>query len=254
MMKKITSLSNPAIIEFSKLSNHKVRFLTGLFSVEGEKALNDILSSDIRIKNIFVTESYENLDDLSKELVIAVSEPVMKKLASSDSAPKVLTVAYQRDIAIEELLEKSRLLLLDGISDPGNLGTIIRSAVAFGIEGILFINNCVDEYNAKVIRSAAGNFFKIPFFHIKNITELAQFTDFQFIMTDLHSDKVFTPDKIILSDKIILTLGSEAAGISQEVLSVTHKNVKIDTIGVESLNVASAGTIIMYEFSKRKFK
>ena len=73
-------------------------------------------------------------------------------------------------------------------------------------------------------------------------------------MTDLHSDKVFTPDKIILSDKIILTLGSEAAGISQEVLSVTHKNVKIDTIGVESLNVASAGTIIMYEFSKRKFK
>lgn len=251
MIKKITSLSNPAIIEFSKLSNHKVRFLTGLFSVEGEKALEDILNSDVQIRNIFVTEDYLKINNLPQDLVIIVSEPVMKKLASSDSVPKVLTVAYQQGINIEELLEKKRLLLLDGISDPGNLGTIIRSAAAFGFEGILFINNCVDAYNPKVIRSAAGNFFKIPFLSIKNISELKKFSNFQFIMTDLHSDEVFTPEQITHSNKIILTLGSEACGISQEVLNIPHTNVKIDTIGVESLNVASAGTIVMYEFSKK---
>lgn len=251
MVKKITSVSNPSIVEFSKLpTNHKVRFLTGLFSVEGEKPLRDILDSYVQIKNIFVTEDYNKTEELPENKVIIVSEAVMKKLSSSDTPPKVLTVAYQQNLDMFDLKDTNRLLLLDGVSDPGNLGTIIRTAVAFGYEGILLANNCVDPYNPKVIRSAAGNFFKIPFANVANSFTLKEFRDYQFVMTNLHTKQAHSPEDVPLEDKFILVLGSEADGISQEILNIPHENVQIYTTGVDSLNVATAAAIIMYEFSK----
>ncbi len=251
MAKKITSVTNPTIVEFSKLSTPKVRFLTGLFSVEGEKSLEDILNSYVEIKNIFVTEDYDKIDELPDDKVVIVSEPVMKKLASSDTPPKVLTVAFQQNLDMFDLKDTNRLLLLDGVSDPGNLGTIIRTAVAFGYEGILFANNCCDPYNPKVIRSATGNFFKIPFATVANSFVLKEFRDYQFVMTDLHAGSAHQPEDVPLEDKFILVLGSEAHGISQDILNIPHENVQIYTTDVESLNVATAGAIIMYEFSKR---
>lgn len=251
MAKKITSVNNPTILEFSKLSNPKIRFLTGLFSVEGEKPLDDIIQSETAIRDIFVTESYDKIDTLPKDKVTVVTEPVMKKLSSSDTPPKVLTVAFQRSYDISEFVDCSRLLLLDGISDPGNMGTLIRTAVAFGFEGILLHGNCVDIYNQKVIRSAAGNFFKIPVIKVEKADITKNFNEFEFYMTDLHSDKIFDADKLSISSKSVLVLGSEANGISDEILEITHKNVKIPTQNVESLNVATAGAILMYEFSKQ---
>lgn len=250
MVKKITSVTNPTIVEFSKLSSHKTRFLTGLFSVEGEKTLFDILNSYVEVKNIFVLEEYYKIDELPKDKIIIVNDAVMKKLSSSDTPPKVLTVAYQQNMDLFDLKDTNRLLLLDGISDPGNLGTIIRTAVAFGYEGILLANNCVDPYNPKVIRSAAGNFFKIPFAIVPNTFILKEFRDYQFVMTDLHSEDSHLPEDVPLDSKFILVLGSEASGISDDVLKIPHENVKIYTTDVESLNVATAGAIIMYEFSK----
>lgn len=251
MAKKITSVNNPTILEFSKLSNPKIRFLTGLFSVEGEKPLDDIIQSETAIRDIFVTESYDKIDTLPKDKVTVVTEPVMKKLSSSDTPPKVLTVAFQRNYDISEFVDCSRLLLLDGISDPGNMGTLIRTAVAFGFEGILLHGNCVDIYNQKVIRSAAGNFFKIPVIKLEKADITKNFNEFEFYMTDLHSDKIFDINNFSISNKSILVLGSEANGIADEILEITHKNVKIPTQNVESLNVATAGAILMYEFSKQ---
>lgn len=251
MVKKITSVNNPTILEFSKLSNPKIRFLTGLFSVEGEKPLDDIIQSETEIRDIFVTDSFDKIDTLPQDKVTIVTEPVMKKLASSDTPPKILTVAFQRNYDILEFADCSKLLLLDGISDPGNMGTLIRTAVAFGFEGILLHGNSVDIYNQKVIRSAAGNFFKIPVIKVEKSDITKNFDEFEFYMTDLHSDKIFDADKLSISDKCVLVLGSEANGISEEILDISHKNIKIPTENVESLNVATAGAILMYEFSKQ---
>ncbi len=250
MVKKITSVTNPTIIEFAKLSHPKVRFLTGLFMVEGEKCLKDILNSEVEIRDIFVSEDYDNIAELPEDKVTIASESVMKKLSTSDTPPKVITVAYQINLDMFDLKETNRLLLLDGVADPGNLGTLIRTAVAFGYEGILFTRNCVDPYNPKVIRSAAGNFFKIPFAEIANSFTLKEFRDYQFVMTDLHDDNAHSPEDTPLDKKYILVLGSEANGISREILNIPHENVHIYTTDVESLNVATAGAIIMYEFSK----
>ncbi|MCR5261602.1 MAG: RNA methyltransferase [Candidatus Gastranaerophilales bacterium] len=251
MAKTITSTSNPTIVELAKLSNPKIRYSTGLFTVEGEKALEDILNSDTEIKDIFVIEDYDKIDNLPQENLTIASEAVMKKLATSDSVPKIITVAHQKIWDMFDLKEYDRLLLLDGISDPGNMGTLIRSAVAFGFEGILLNGNCVDPYNPKVIRSAAGNFFKIPFAKVANPFILKEFRNYTFIETDLHAIDANQPEHQHLDEKIILVLGSEANGISQDILNIPHENIRIATENVESLNVATAGSIIMYEFSKR---
>ncbi|MBQ2644867.1 RNA methyltransferase [bacterium] len=251
MVKKITAVTNPTVVEYAKLSNSKVRFLTGLFSVEGEKSLEDILNANIEIKDIFVSEEYDKIDKLPQDKVTIATEAIMKKLSSSDTPPKVITVASQRIYDMFDLKGYDKLLLLDGISDPGNMGTIIRSAVAFGFEGILLNGNCVDIYNPKVIRSSAGNFFKIPIARLANPFILKEFYSYQFIATDIHDTNFNSPEEIILWDKIILILGSEANGISEEILQLSHYNTKISTCNVESLNLATAASIIMYEFSKR---
>ena len=250
MLKKISSTTNSLIIECAKLSNAKHRKKTGLFAVEGEKALEDIISAKIEIEHIFVSEDFSDICKLPQNKLIVASEPVMKKLATSDSTPKVITVAHQRAENLSDFKNFSKILLSDGISDPGNMGTIIRSASAFGYEGILLTENCVDIYNPKIIRSAAGNFFKIQFANV-DFEQLKQnFSDFQFIMTDLHGKKVSAPEEIQLKQKHILVLGSEANGISDNILKIPHENVKIQTKNVESLNVAISASILMYEFSK----
>lgn len=250
MVRKITSVSNPTIVEFSKLSTSKVRFLTGLFLVEGEKSLEDILEYEIEIRDIFVSEDYD-FSDLPEDLVTIASEPVMKKLSSSDNPPKVITVAYQRKYDLFDFNGMNRLLLLDGISDPGNMGTIIRLAAGFGYDGIMLYGNCVDPYNPKVIRSAAGNFFKVPFATLSDVNSLKEFSSYCTVMTGLHETESVSPENISLGKQFIFVLGSEANGISKEILDFPHKNTNIPTQSVESLNVATAAAIIMYEFSKK---
>lgn len=250
MVKQITSVTNPTVVEFAKLSTSKVRFLTGLFLVEGEKSLEDILESEIEIRDIFVSEDFD-YSNLPEDLVTVASEAVMKKLSSSDNPPKVITVAYQRNYDLFDFNGMNRLLLLDGISDPGNMGTIIRLAAAFGYDGIFLYGNCVDPYNPKVIRSAAGNFFKVPFATVPNAFALKDFRPYFTVMTDLHEPDTDSPEDIPLEDKFILVFGSEANGISKEILDIPHWNTNIKTQSVESLNVATAAAIIMYEFSKK---
>ncbi len=250
MVKKITSVTNPTIVEFAKLSTTKVRTLTGLFSVEGEKSLEDILDSEIQIRDIFVSEDYD-YSNLPENLVTIASEPVMKKLSSSDNPPKVITVAYQRHYDLFDFFGMDRLLLLDGISDPGNMGTIIRLAAAFNYEGIFLYGDCVDPYNPKVIRSAAGNFFKVPFATVPNAFALKDFRKYFTVMTDLHDTEFHTPEDIPLEQPFILFLGSEAKGLSKELLDIPHWNTNIIMDSVESLNVATAAAIIMYEFAKK---
>lgn len=251
MIKTITSPSNQTITDYAKLANAKERFSTGLFMVEGEKSYQDIVDAKIKIKDIFVADNYDKIDSLPEELTTIASEPILHKLSTSDSAPKIITVAYQNNWDMFDLKEFDRLLLLDGISDPGNMGTLIRSAVAFGFEGILLNGNCVDPYNPKVIRSAAGNFFKIPFAKVANPFVLKEFRNYTFVETDLRARDAYVPEMQPLDNKIVLVLGSEANGISQEILNIPHENTRIITDDVESLNVAIAGSIIMYEFSKR---
>lgn len=241
-------MSNQKIVEYFKLKNPKYRAESGLFIVEGEKALDDITENNITIRDILITDKLNMSLNIPDDKVTFVNEAILKKLSTSVSAPKVITVAEMVSRNITEFTKLNRLILLEGISDPGNLGTIIRSAVAFGFEGIILSGNCVDLYNPKVIRSAAGNFFKLPIINILNLGK--EFNEFKIYTTYLHSDKSKDIMEITPVKKFILSFGSEASGISGDLMKTSSENIVIKTKNVESLNLATSASIIMYEFSK----
>ena len=250
MAKKIISLSNQKNINYSKLKSSKYRSETGLFIVEGFKALEDIIENNITIRDILITsEDALKGIKLSEDINVSiVPQAVIKKVSGTDSPPKIITIAEQISGKIADFLSFNRIILLENISDPGNLGTIIRDTAAFGFDGIILTGNCVDIYNPKVIRSSAGNFFKVPIIKTDRLT--AEFKDFKLYTTYLHSTNSVTSDKLTPSDKFILSFGSEASGLSEEFMKNSYKNVIIRTQNVESLNIATSAAILMYEFSK----
>lgn len=144
---------------------------------------------------------------------------------------------------------QNRLLLLDRVQDPGNLGTLLRSAVAFGFDGVILGHGCVDVYNEKVIRSTQGAIFKIPieFHSLKEYVPMLQMKGVKVYGTSLENGQPL--GEIEEASQMAFILGNEGQGVDSELLSATDRNIFIEmTQNIESLNVSIAGSIIMYRF------
>lgn len=248
-MKEITSINNQIIKDVVKLHQKKYRDELGLFIVEGDKSLQDILDNSIDIKYIFVIDINKVNFKLNNNF-ITVTEHVMKKIATTDSVPNVLTVAFKPIINISAN-NFSKIILLNEIKDSGNAGTIVRSAVAFGIDLIILFGDCCDFYSSKVIRSTAGNFFKIPILKLDDINQLKSlFSNHCFISTDLHKSSCSISDIKAINNYVFM-FGSEANGLTTELSEISDKNFILDiNNNVESLNLATSVSIILYEMSK----
>ena len=151
-------------------------------------------------------------------------------------------------------MQENKLALFENISDPGNLGTIIRSASAFGIEGIILFKDCVDLYSPKVIRSCAGNFFKTPIAEIKNINELkTNLKNHKFISTSISKKNNISLKECSKINKFVIMFGSEANGLSKELTELSDRNIKLEMKNnVESLNLAVSASIIFYEINSEE--
>ena len=173
----------------------------------------------------------------------------MKKISTTDTTCEILTIAKKQERDITKFSNLKKLVLLDSISDPGNLGTIIRSATAFGIEGIILFGNCVDLYSPKVIRSTTGNFFKTPIINIKNKDEIKNlFKSHLKIATALSKENNISLKECAKIDKYIIMLGSEAKGLQEDLTNIADKNIRLEMINnVESLNLSVSASIIFYE-------
>ena len=158
-------------------------------------------------------------------------------------------VAKKKEINENDFLRLNKIALIDTISDPGNLGTIIRSAAAFGIEGIILFGNCVDLYSSKVIRSCTGNFLKTPILKIKNTEELkTKFKNHKLIATALSEKNNISLKECAKLEKYIIMLGSEAKGLCSDLINIADKNIRIEMDNnVESLNLSVCASIIFYE-------
>lgn len=248
MAKSITSSSNSIIKETSALSLKKFREKTGMFILEGKKVIEEAIKADIDIQQIF---SIEENNYPSKEQYIITKE-IMSKIATTETPPSILGVAKMPIYNFEDI-KAGHILLLENIKDPGNLGTIIRTAVASGIAGIILAGECVDLYNPKVIRSTTGNIFKIPIIKCKNIEEIKKkFPSYLFTGTILDEAKRPTPlHKIDFSHPRIIMFGSEADGLSIEAQKNADEYLKIPLKNdVESLNLAISVGIVLYEISR----
>lgn len=236
--------------EVAKLQQKKYRESQGIFIAEGEKVLDELLLSNIPIIEIY---SLKQLNNKNINVPVHIIDEIsMKKIASTDSASSIVTVAKQKKEDFNSFKRLNKIILIDSVSDPGNLGTIMRSAAAFGIEGIILYGNCVDLYSPKVIRSACGNFFKIPILKIKSKEDLeSNFKSHIKISTSLSKANNIDIKSCAQIEKYIIMFGAEATGLCGDLTSLAEKNIKLDMKNnVESLNLAVCVSIILYELSK----
>ena len=236
----ITSLNNPTIKEISKLKNKKYRDLTNTYLVEGDHLVEEAYKNNLLIKIILLEDTLCNYD-IEK---IYITKEVMKKLTELDTPNKIIGIVKKNT----PLPIGNKILILDNIQDPGNLGTIIRSSVAFDIDTIVLSPNTVDIYNPKVIRSTQGMIFytNIITLELKEFINEIKTKNYTIFGTDVRNGKNIK--EITLPEKFALVLGNEGQGVSKEIESLCDDNIYIKMSSkCESLNVSVATSILLYE-------
>lgn len=242
---KITSINNEIVKFAAALEQKKFRDETGLFLLEGKKPIEEAIKSGVEIEKIF--SSKEEFFEAKEHFL--VTEAILHKISTTKSAPDIIAIAKKKEYDFTKLNGKT-VLLLENIKDPGNLGTIIRTATALGAHLIVLSGECVDLYNPKVIRSATGNLFQIPIVHNDDFEQIRyQFRNHKFIGTILDPAKSpIALDKVNFNMPVVIMFGSEADGLSDKAIEYVHEFVKIPLKNeVESLNIAISAGIILYK-------
>lgn len=247
----ITSTSNETIKYFISLNDKKTRMNAKRFIVEGYHLVNEVSKTNL-LEAIISTDEKE-LKKINNVKRYLVNDAIINKIATTKNPQNILGIVKMLDHNITNLLpiikeNKTKLVMLDDVNDPGNLGTIIRTAAGLGYDGIIMSPNTVDLYNEKVIRSTQGVMFKIPIIkaNLQEVIKMLKKEKVFCIGTALTNAK--DVKHITKKDKFAICLGNEAKGISKEVLDSMDENVRIAMNNdVESLNVSIAAGIIMYE-------
>ncbi len=240
----ITSINNQTIKELDKLKQKKYRDLEQKFLIEGEHLVEEAEKSWV-LEKIILLENSEYPSKLEK---IYVSKSVMKKLSSLDTPPNVIGVCKM--LSRKELGKK--VLLLDDIQDPGNLGTIIRSSVAFNVDSIVMSLNTVDLYNPKVIRSTQGMIFKINLIKddLERVIEKLKSKNIPIYTTNVNGGENIK--NINSTDSYGLIMGNEGNGVKDEISALADRKIYIPMNSkVESLNVSVAASILLYELGDK---
>ena len=179
--------------------------------------------------------------------IIETTDAVLKKLSTTDSAPEAVAIGVQKEYDKRLLNSSKKVVLLENIKDLGNLGTIIRSSLAFGADAIILYGDSVDIYNPKCVRASVGNLWKLPIFHFKTVEELKDnFSNFERVATLPRSNNLLKTYKAKLP--ILVMFGSEADGLSGDLINFATDSVKIEMAKtVESLNLATSVSVILYQ-------
>lgn len=242
----LTSKNNPLIKETASLKEKKGRRETGLFLVEGVKMTRECQNSGLELDRVFVSERY---DGAPFENAVTVSDDVLRYL-SDEKTPQ--GVVCRVKIPKNTLCPPSgKCLLLDGVSDPKNMGAIIRTANAAGYKELYLTDDCTDPFSPKSVRaSMSGVFFTKLYFGTRE-TLLNALSDTPIIVADMNGENAF---RFRSPEKFALAIGNEGNGVSVEVAKVANRTVRIPMQNTqESLNVAVSAGILMYLLSKDEF-
>ena len=236
-MKEITSTKNPLIKELLELKKSSIKKQKQMFLVDGEDFI--FLAHEKKLLKMILTLSYQKKYDDVEQII--VTKPILDKLSSNVNSSSMIGVC---SFFIQKEIIGNKLIYLDGVQDPGNVGTIIRTALAFNYDGVILSNDTASIYNDKVISSTKGALFKIPLYLDVNINELKD--KYCLVATSLHNALNYKEFKN--RDKFILILGNEGQGVKKEIIEIASYNVKIPMGNIDSLNVAIAGGILMNEY------
>ncbi len=239
-MKTIESVQNKEIKEVCKLHTKKGRDGSNQFLVEGEHLIQEAYEAHL-LDRIFLSENVEL--DLDVEQVLC-SQAVLNKISLQKSNASCIGLCHKPD---RKVVSCDRTLLLDEVQDPGNMGTLIRSALSFGFNAIFYSKGCVDPYNPKVVQASQGALFKVHIEEAEMVSTIRKLQEDGFLVlgTALRSYSHFLHE-IEFPKKTAFVLGNEGSGLSNRVIGVCDDCVKIDMDRFESLNVGVAGSICMY--------
>lgn len=233
----LESVNNDKVKELSKLNDKKYRKINKMFLAPGKHLVEEALKKGI-VKEIYLLEGEENIYDFN---VTYVSSNVMKKITDLTTPPKEVAVCN----FIDNDNIDGNVIILDDIKDPGNLGTIIRSAVAFNYDTIILSKKCVDIYNSKVIRASEGMIFNINIvigdldYYINKLKNMG------YIIYATDVVKGVNPKESI--DKHVIIIGSEANGVKEKIKDLADYKVKLPMNNkCESLNAGVSASILMY--------
>ncbi len=220
------------------LQQKKYRNQYGAFIVEGEKMVNELIQTNFEIESIFVVKGYS----VAFEGYVEISEKEMKSISSLTTPSRYLAVVKQKLTSISTPF-KNLTLILDNIKDPGNLGTIIRTADWFGVQNIICSNECVDCFNPKVVQATMGSIFRLNIIYTDLVEFLSAKNTLPVYGALLVGENIY--EKPISGNDVVILIGSESFGISNNLIPFVNQRVKIPSFGkAESLNVAVATGIL----------
>lgn len=240
----IESLQNKTIKDLVRLQTKKERDRSGLFLIEGAHMIEEAQKVGCLTK-VFRKESAPDIEGVEN---IVCSDPVMAKISQSDSGASLVGVCSK---PVFENREASSYLVLDRIQDPGNMGTLIRSAFAFGCEKILLLPGCADPYNFKTLQSSQGAVFFEPIETLSAVEDLAFLKDrnIPLLGAALHQNSISLKN-FTVPQKWAIAIGNEGRGLSQACLDLCDVTIFIEMKDFESLNAGVAGSILLYMFQK----
>ena len=264
-MQLINIKYNEIIKNIKKLKEKKYRDQTGEYIIEGIKLVQEAINENAKISKIVVCEVCEADGGIPKDLMyeiakydcIYVSKKIFEAISDVNTPQGILAVIKKcSEMPQQEILyNEDIIVVLDGVQDPGNLGTILRTVDSVNLKQIILSQKCADPYNPKVVRSTMGAIFRLNIIESKNIVETIKDikkNKYKILTTSLEANEsIYTAN---LNKKAII-IGNEANGVSKEVLEMANEKVKIPMLGkTESLNVSVATGVILYEYVRRKME
>ncbi|MBQ0078913.1 MAG: RNA methyltransferase [Eubacterium sp.] len=257
-MKIIRSKDNSTYKLAVKLLKRKFRDDTGMYLLEGVKPVLDAIDNGQRIEYIFIedSDSDRGIPGFPESMVIGLDKKLFAEISDTNTSQGMIAMVQQQpsgDEQLDKLLEgEGKLMVLDRIQDPGNMGTIIRTAEAAGYGGVLLMKGCVDPYSPKVVRAAAGSLFRIPV--VQKVSEEKLFAGAKasgrtMFVTALEDAIDYSEGQY--DNKSIIVIGNEGQGVSENFKNAADFKIKIPMAGaIESLNAAVAAGILMYQSQK----
>lgn len=257
----ITSTSNARVKELVQLQKKsKVRNEQGVFLVEGVKMYQEIPQEQlvkVYVSETFADKQKEEINRLKDRRKLEyLSDHVFQYVSDTKTPQGILCVVRQSTYCLEDILEAedAHLLVLDNLQDPGNLGTILRTAEGAGVTGIIISKESVDIYNPKVIRSTMGSIYRVPFVYVEDLKEAIAKVKAHGIFTyAAHLDGKNSYDKEDYTKKTAFLIGNEGNGLRKEIADLADTWIRIPMKGqVESLNAAIATSVLMFETARQR--
>lgn len=248
-MERITSRKNPLLEHMRRLDSAAFRRQQGEFLCDSPKLVEEALRHGARVLAVAVSDGVEPPEGLDASVRCAAVPPdVMASISPMRTPQGMLAVCRLPDTALPEMLPGSRYVVLDGVQDPGNVGTVLRTADAFGCTGALLLPGCADPYGPKTLRAAMGAVFRLPLYAVglEALPRLLADAGLPLYGTALRHDTVDVRQRDLR--RCALVIGSEGRGVSAEVLALCRETLRIPmSPHCESLNAAAAAAVLLWE-------